>query len=97
MPTLVVLVQFVLVVELFRAQCATEFLLFVTALDPLVPQQAVSPLVPLPTTETNVHHVPVVARMVFRFRLMPLVPDAARIRLESRLQAVRQLDLGELI
>lgn len=36
-PTLIMFVQLVLMIELFRTQFATELLFFVTTLNPLVP------------------------------------------------------------
>lgn len=61
------LVQFVLVIEFFWAQFATKLLLLVTTLNSLMPQQTVPPLVPLPTTETNIHQVAPVAAQIFHF------------------------------
>lgn len=58
MSPLIVFVKLVLMVELHGAETAAELLLFVPALDPLVPQQTIPPFVSLPATETHVYHVP---------------------------------------
>lgn len=97
MATLIVFVQFVLVVELFRAQCATEFLFLVATLDPLVPEQTVPPFVPLPATETNVDGGAVVPRALPLGLLLRLAPAAGRELLKAGRYGVWQLQHGERI
>lgn len=82
MPSLIMLVQFVLVIEFFRAQFATKLLLLVTTFNPLMPQQTVPPLVPLPTTETNIHQAAPVAPQIFHFVFLGQI-HVGRVRLES--------------
>lgn len=78
-PALVMFVQLVLMIELFRAQFAAKLFLFVTALDPLMPQQTVPPLVPLSATETNVDQRSVLPR-ILGVRLLRKIRVAVKLK-----------------